>query len=752
MSPMHKLRPLLIFNGTYERDSQLNREGVNNTAKLMKEAFLSMPGLNLECGDTFLENVSYVQGCEEIQRFVNALDSESEIPLIYFCGHGFPDFRNNTVHLAFSDTTKDTASKTGYDAKELIQLLQQHGQKRYILILDCCHGGYMNALGEHDEIILSSYLEDGYVHISSAKAMESCVQIEIDGQYQVPFSYSLADILSDPSSFAQAFSMRELYDKVKETVERITKDTDYRASCSIQCSNDFCNEKIFKIYKQGRSEYGTSAFGFSKFFQMEKLKILLVKTSIKYPIKYDDFGIPLGLWLLKSELSTAGHNFEVDIYDERLALHKCGDDVSKRNAVVKEFERIVQNYDVVGISVSTSEVFPAIKKFRIAKKYDKITFVGGIFTSSNEDFLLDSEVVDYVVPGVASRPLCELLSKLYREKEKGRLGSQLLTISGVASKNVAPVDFAWGPTQLPSMRINLWNEIVDVYGNYIDGKVDIYSSRGCDKNCIFCSINRESRQVVSRKSFRSTIEEINLLKSLGITYFSFKDENFLSDFDRMKQILDEVKGPGIKFKIRARYDDMRKINVTLEQLRDYGVHEIQYGIESHELNIRKNVSKGDYHDSDLIDFIRKHTTIGITANCSFILGIEGEDIPYYDGLLQFIKQIYDESSQPKIYINFLTPHPYNSKFSLSKYSLVTKDLNYFTHKFPICIADNANRAKRDKMLQTYDAIVKHSNSELYNPLTETIPTKLKNSFLRGDKCKVSQMEYPKKGEQKNGKK
>lgn len=90
------------------------------------------------------------------------------------------------------------------------------------------------------------------------------------------------------------------------------------------------------------------------------LKVLLVKSAIEHPVKLDDFGIPLGLWVLKDYIEKYGADIGIDIYDERLALQAV--DVSERQTVLDNFETIIEKYDVVGVSMSSSEVAPALKK------------------------------------------------------------------------------------------------------------------------------------------------------------------------------------------------------------------------------------------------------------------------------------------------------------------------------------------------------------------------------------------------------
>lgn len=292
---------------------------------------------------------------------------------------------------------------------------------------------------------------------------------------------------------------------------------------------------------------------------------------------------------------------------------------------------------------------------------------------------------------------------------------------------------------------------INQYGIYLEDekthkkRIDIYTARGCDRNCSFCSVQRESRHTILRKSTNYVIDEIQYLESQGIEYFSFKDEDLLSDPERMFEVLESVQKEGVVFKIRARYDEMNQHKISLERLHRLCVVEIQYGIESPDIYLQRNVSKGfprDSNEKNLIEFIRSHEKYGIKVNCSFILGIAGEDSEYYDKLFGFISEVYDKESMPKIYINFLTPHPINSQFPIQNYILDTNDLNYFTHKFPVCHAQGSTWGERKKLLETYDRIVEYTNSRLYNPPTSKIPDTLKKAFLSG-KSKLTSKDMPK---------
>lgn len=739
----YMLRSILMFTGKYKNDPVLDREGVFNSLMLIKQALFTNAGLNLDENDScIIEDRDYVQAWNDLKKYIKSV-STNDIILFYFCGHGFPDYKNNAVVLSTSDTTSDNWDVCGIRHTKLIEIFKQNGVKNYIIIFDCCQGGFLCGMGDSkiDSVFKLDANDSGIsdaVYISSTMKEQNTLQKKFGDKYYIPFSYFFAKyILEDSKSISKEFSIHDIYESVSS---KLRADETYPAICIEQKKGNFLwDAKLFELNLEN-SKRVPKGFLFGSYFSTTELKVLLVKTAIKHPIsKYDDFGVPLGLWLLKGHLHTTGLPLKVDIYDERLKLRECNGDVEKRERMKEQFADLVAKYDVVGISMCTSEVFPAMEKLKIAKEANKITFCGGIFTTSNEKYLIDSGFVDYVTPGVSTLPTTNLLARLLQDKKQGKLGEHIINEYYVASKNnIEQFGNSWEPSILPPMRLAVWSDIIEQYGDFlIDEKtgkkrMDIYTARGCSRNCAFCSVQKESRQRQFRKDTKCVIDEIQYLKSKGIEYFSIKDEDFLSNPESITNILEAVANEVVKFKIRARYDEMMALKTPLKKLHELGVDEIQYGIESPDVHLSRNINKGfprDSQKSNLINFIREHAKYGITANCSFILGITGEDEEYYDSLFEFIKQIYDDTSKPKIYINFLTPHPINSSFPTQNYCLSTNNLNYFTHKYPVCYVQGSVYGTRKKMLETYEKIVRYTHSEAYNPLE--IPEELKKTFMSG---------------------
>ena len=92
----------------------------------------------------------------------------------------------------------------------------------------------------------------------------------------------------------------------------------------------------------------------------------MIKSAIEHPIKFDDFGIPLGLWVLKDYIEKYSMDIRIEIYDERLELQKAGENNYAREQVLKKYDEIIKEYDVVGVSMSSSESWN--KKAKNSKK------------------------------------------------------------------------------------------------------------------------------------------------------------------------------------------------------------------------------------------------------------------------------------------------------------------------------------------------------------------------------------------------
>ena len=751
----------MVFNGEYE-DTIRNREGVINTSKLMEKILFDSEYLHYDRNRAvIINNGRRTDVFKQLRTFAEDIDLETEMLLFYFCGHGCPDYTSNKLYLAMKDTDFDYASDNGIAAETINEIITQYHIRYYAIILDCCHAG-MHSLGSPNKAIYSISINDysdskGAFFIPTIDASSSFSTVEIEGKQYSPFSYYFFKTLQEgvENQFKRV-SFKELYDNVKIHFKKK----------HIELPPPDQKGELFNVAIWENLKYRNVGNGYIPEEAENTLNVLLIKSAIEHPIKFDDFGIPLGLWVLKDYIEKYSMDIRIEIYDERLELQKAGENNYAREQVLKKYDEIIKEYDVVGVSMSSSEVCPGIKKLKIAKKEGKITTAGGIFTSSNEKYLLETGVVDYVIPGVGTSALRKLLEWLLKQKRikqnKESTGKEYQIeknneLSGVATIDNLQSFFVPTDVGLSNMSFGTWSIIIDRYKPFLYDddlkayKMDIFSARGCKGTCTFCSVQKECGRQISYRSETSVIAEVKNLYKKGFTYFSLKDEDCLNDENHFLKIIRNVQFPGIRFKVRTRVDHLLDRRDLLQELSDLGVIEIQYGIESFDYMLLNGVSKGikKKQIDKIKKFIMANADFNIIANCSFILGLSGETEEYYDELFSFVKEIYDYSDKckPKIYINFLTPHPLSSSFKVTRnYKMITTDLNYFTHKFPIGFyeqEDGVGYTIREKMIDTYEKITRYTDSTKFNPsLREGIGYEHLEAFLVGNKYILDDPQLP----------
>lgn len=719
-----------VVCSSHYKDSKISElEGALNSVKKLQSVIVSELGVSEE--DTlFIYDKQRHEITNEIVKFEDNIQKD-DVAIFYFCGHGIKI--GNELWLLANDTVKNNIEMTALNYSVIIKSLRNRSSRKVLVILDCCNSGAALTIGDENEKNIKKEVTcEGEVILCSCAEIESAIQAEIDHELNCVFTYTFAKVLSKGSIEPKEFlSISDVVYLLKKQYESISGKT-----LSISRKQDLDTYGIIKNMEYTRKTAEENSEELTKiraqFKKWKKWKILLVKCDIKYPTRGIDFGVPLGLWVIKNYITLCRPNVQVDIYDERLLS------IEKRE---KNFDTLIEEYDIIGIGMCTCEVPMAIDKFRIAHTKGKITVAGGIFTYSNERYLINSEVVDYVIPGVGTVPWIRLIDALminqWQETKK-----QFVNVNNVFSKNNLDTT-VWLTDTMPGIELHEWDDILKNYGSYIRKeiyvgakkisvpKIDIVTSRGCNQKCSFCSVRFETGSSVIKRLSTVIEEEIDFLYSKGVRYFSIKDENFfIHGTNRVKEIMQHCSQYNdIHFKIRMRLDDWNRTDINLATLREWGVDEIQYGVESPQSDILSLLQKGmAFKRGKIVDLFKAHYENEIKVNASLILGCsELEDNEYYENLKEFIKDIYDKDYLIP-YFNFYTPHPINSSFVSDKYIVTTNDLNFYTHKVPVAYPQNMRQPERSKMLETYDEITQMTNSREYNP---SIPEEAKDVFVKG---------------------
>lgn len=720
----------VICSNNYLDSTIPNLDGAYNSVKKLQSVIVSELGIPVE-NTRFIYDKNTIEITSEFMEFENSIQTD-DVVIFYFCGHGAKI--GDELWLFANNTQKKKIEMTALNYNIFIRSLRSSPSKRILAILDCCNSGAALTMGPGNfDIVKKEVTCEGEVILCSCAEIESAIQMEIDKELHCVFTHSFAEVLSKGSTAQKEFlSAEDIVELLKERYEHISGKT-----LSIDRKQNLDQYGIIKNMEYARksakknTEKLTEIRG--QFKRWKKWKVLLVKCDIKYPTRGIDFGVPLGLWAIKNYITLSRPNIQVDIYDERLLS------IANRE---KNFDTIIEDYDVVGISMCTCEVPMAIEKFKIAHNKGKITVAGGIFTFSNEKYLINTKVIDYVIPGIGTVPWVRLLDALMVNQGQGAK-NQIINVNNVFSKNNLDTT-AWVTDTMPGMELREWDEILKQYGPHLNKevftgskkssvpKIDIVTSRGCNQKCSFCSVRFETGSSVIGKLPSVIEEEIDYLYSKGVRYFSIKDENFfIHGANRVKEILQHCSQyRDIHFKIRMRLDDWyRTDRIDLATLRAWGVDEVQYGVESPQSDILSLLQKGMAFQRDaIVRLFKEHYENEIKVNASLILGCsELETNDYYENLKKFVMEIYNEDYLIP-YLNFYTPHPTNSTFLSDKYTITTTDLNFYTHKVPVAFPKNMRQPERSKMVDTYDEITRMTNSRAYNP---PIPEDAKDTFIKG---------------------
>ena len=175
----------------------------------------------------------------------------------------------------------------------------------------------------------------------------------------------------------------------------------------------------------------------------------------------------------------------------------------------------------------------------------------------------------------------------------------------------------------------------------------VYSSRGCNARCIFCSVHKFYRSspggMWRGRSPKSVVDEMEQLRErFGVSEFAFADEQFLghgtAGKDRAVGIAEEIMRRGLRCKW---YIETRSSDVSLplfRKLRDSGLHAVFMGVESGYDPALKALNKG-IRTSQHIDAIEILKELEILASIGFIMFRPETTIEELRCNLEFLGQI-----------------------------------------------------------------------------------------------------------------
>ena len=282
---------------------------------------------------------------------------------------------------------------------------------------------------------------------------------------------------------------------------------------------------------------------------------------------------------------------------------------------VSDLLRRVEEFkpDLVGMTLLTMECrtfYDILRRLKEAYPDVRIVVGGPHVTIFRERVLEECAAADYAVVQEGEHTLVELCQ-----------GADEAQIAGLAYRRNGEVvytgdrAFEMDLEQLPWPRYERFE-----LDRYIP-EVEIYSSRGCPHECIFCP-NRLISPVFRTRRAESIVEEMAYWHGCGYRLFNFDDDNFNMVRQRALDICDEIERAGLSDVVLRLSNGIRADRCDREllaRMKEVGFTYIAFGADAGNDRMLQIVKKGETI-ADIEQAVAAATDLGYETKLLFVVG------------------------------------------------------------------------------------------------------------------------------------
>jgi len=391
---------------------------------------------------------------------------------------------------------------------------------------------------------------------------------------------------------------------------------------------DVYPKKRYRISKDQNGAYGTANnYGTGLF---SKLLSLIVKNSIDFP--------PLYAVQTCGELLNCGHNVS---YSKELDLEK-------------EYDLYIMPSSIVCHETE-------IEYLKKLKKENKLVIIIGPFATSNPEKYVEAGGI--VIKGEP---------EMFFHKSKKKVSDLKKLPKIVENFTLYELD----ELSFPGWEIIFKNYVPKMKFLGPGPTININASRGCPYSCFYYCVYplQQGRKLRLKSPNRLLDEMIYFNKKLNVSNFIFRDPVFSIHREHTKEICKTIIKSKYKFKIAVETHLKNIDNNLAKLLKKAGVKLIYVGIESEDVDVRKNsnrISEDNLNQIQKINFLEK---IGINVKAMYIIGMPTDSPNNFLKTVNYAKKINSSFAQFSVF----TPYPGTPAFSEYKKIITKKKYEEFT--------------------------------------------------------------------------
>lgn len=341
-------------------------------------------------------------------------------------------------------------------------------------------------------------------------------------------------------------------------------------------------------------------------------------------------------------------------------------------------------YDVIAFSVISAYTVPVFEacmtkiKNKIMESPNLVCIAGGYQAELEAERWLKSNMVHLILRGEGENTIVKLLNNGYNSKNIYSTIPGAMFLWQKSNKKILkdiPLDGGCVDLdQIPFPARDLLPDddyiMNDRLANTNYKMVHVLFSRGCAYNCAYCGVPRDGNRRVRYRSPQNIVDELELLKNMGIEGFSIIDDCFLTNQTEALKIIKAITGVGLKWSLAARVDQINEEILTA--LEESGCLEIKFGIETGSNKILAKMNKGFTVEEakKTINLVRSYN-IGVKA--FIITGLPGEDETTNEETKNFLREMGNDKINRISLLRFV-PLPGSHIYNNPKYYGIKKDV------------------------------------------------------------------------------